>query len=192
MKQKRNRKSPVVDALEQREGKPFAEIVAGYAARGYSRKMTARELGIHPATFACACRRMAPHVQWPGRNDSIGSRSAYQARARSTRAARKANGSAHVVEYRGKQMTLGEAAECSGIDYNTLYARYRQGRPLFVPVQAGKGRGLPLYDIGWSVRDLSQVVEFAREHGVRKAVNKFGIPQGAISAMLRGEWERVA
>ncbi len=190
------RKGPVITALEHAHNRPFAEIVAPYAAKGWSRAMTAEALGVHVVTFTQACRRLCPEIEWPHRNASPRRKAAYRGPvAEKARQRMIAQGRARLIEHKGKRLPLTTAARQAGIHPATLYTRYRagwKGKQLFKKPHPTQGKPDAVYSLGLSVSDLQHVLEYARAKSINAAANKFGVPQGAIRAMLMGEWERVA
>lgn len=97
------------------------------------------------------------------------------------------------IEYEGELLNFAELSERTGIGAGTLWMRYqsgKRGKELVEPLHIGKCKE-HVYELGLSVEVWEQVAQEARARGVRGAYNKFRLPYGAISAAMRGEWERL-
>lgn len=192
---KKPRRRPAIEAIEQRTGKSLRELAEHYAAKGYSRRMTAQELGVPVPTFYVACRAVCPDVEWPGRNEGLRRQEVYREMVESARQRFKDQGRAILVEHDGELVSLTEAARARGISPRTVYGRYRsgrRGRRLWSKPHPTKGKPNAHYNVGLTLAEWEMVAAYAKERSVVAASSKFGLPQGAINAILAGEWERVA
>ena len=105
---------------------------------------------------------------------------------------RRANPPTITVEHAGERVSLWQLAGIIGIDYHTLYHRYRNGdrgeRLVRKPKPAPKPR---TYVLGISLAQWREYAGLAREIGVANVARKTGLPRGAVNAAVRGEWERL-
>lgn len=96
-------------------------------------------------------------------------------------------------KHEGEWTTFTELAERTGIQMNTLWLRYqrgKRGKELVQPLHIGKCRHYVYYlDLSYSA--WQEVAEEARRRGIRETYNKLRLPMGAISAAVRGQWERL-
>lgn len=91
------------------------------------------------------------------------------------------------------RMSLVEAAKHYGVPFSTVCNRYRAGLRGRDVVRRPYGSGPQhSWELGISLAEWVPVLEYASERGAPAARQKFGLPQGAVNAALRGEWERIA
>lgn len=196
MKKKRsNRRRPAIEALEKRMGQSLREIAEDYAAKGYSRKGAAEDLGMRVATFIQALHAICPDVDWPAPNQSIGRRAANRQIARLARQRMRDQGRAIMVEHQGKRMSLTELARANDLSPSTVIDRYHAGRSgsdLLTKPHPTQGKPDAVYELGVSLSEWEIIADYARERSIAAAYRKFGVPKGAISAVLADELERVA
>jgi len=103
-----------------------------------------------------------------------------------------ANTGTAVVEIRGERLCLNEVAHRYGISSTTLYYRYVAGDRGERLIRRPQAQVVPsVYELGLSVADWDWVAEIGRKLGARRARDTLALPQGAISAAMRGEYERL-
>ena len=93
-------------------------------------------------------------------------------------------------------MTVREIAADTGLSEQTVRVRLHRGHDVFasgneLKKTARKGPRNKTWTVQMSRSDWSVVLDYAREKSAKSASCKFGVPQGAISALLRGEAWRV-
>lgn len=98
------------------------------------------------------------------------------------------------IELDGERVTLAEAARSRGLTLSCIYQRYRageRGQRLLRP-QEKRYRRPKTYHLNMTMREWEIVLDHAKRISIDAAANRYGVPYGAITAMLRGEWERVS
>gem|GEM_PF-5414005 len=98
------------------------------------------------------------------------------------------------IELDGERVTLAEASRRRGLTLSCIYQRYRagdRGQRLLRP-QEKRYRRPKTYNLELSMRDWEIVLDHAKRVSIDAAAIRYGVPYGAITAMLRGEWERVS
>lgn len=168
-------------AIEADFGKPAHEALRRLAESG----MTMDEVGEKYGTTKYGVRslkiRLGCDWRWPT--------------GKSTRQKMRENARHQIrVEYRGRLVTLAEIARRANLNYTTVVMRYRSGlrgkdltrRP------STRGQRPAEYELGISMSDWKVIVDHARATSIGNARHKFGVPEGAIKAALRGEWHRLA
>ena len=98
------------------------------------------------------------------------------------------------IELDGEWVTLAEAARRRGLTLSCIYQRYRageRGQRLLRP-QKKRYRRAKTYHLNMTMREWEIVLDHAKRVSIDAAANRYGVPYGAIAAMLRGDWERVA
>jgi hypothetical protein len=183
--------------IEAELGRPFTQVVSGLAAQKYSQRMAAEELGLNENTFRQLMRHF-PEITWPTRNGGIRRQAAYQSVADKMRAHGIANAhgceAAIKVDYKGELLLLSEVSVLTGVKYQTLLQRYKngkRGRALFKQAHQTKGKAKRNYRLGITAGEADLIITYANEHGIRAAHCKFGIPFGAVRALRDGEWHRI-
>src|SRR5690606_8216932 len=96
--------------------------------------------------------------------------------------------------FRSEWVTLAEAARRRGLTPSCIYQRYRageRGQRLLRP-QKKRYRRAKTYHLNMTMREWAVGLDHAKRVSIDAAANRYGVPYGAIAAMLRGDWERVA
>ena len=185
------RRRPAVERVEREHGKPFAQVVAELAAEGLSKIAAADRIGMNRTRFAYWTKRLP--VQWRFRD---GLRSPEGARLLGQEVIRQRlqRDDATWVEIDGERVTLKEASRRTGIGYSCLCRRYQRGLRGADLLRKPKRRWkVPsIYHLDITAHDAQLVLEMVSEVGAKRTASKLGLPYGAITALMRGEWERVA
>ena len=167
------------------------------ASQGYSKTDAAKAVGLHRHTVS-----KVTTIDWPPQGFSrkvIAHRERQQTdkwrRRRSQQVLARQDGKKYNVPD-GRMMTVREIAAESGLSEQTIRTRLRRGHDVFASANelrktARKGPRNKTWTVHMSQSDWSVVLEYAREKSAKSASCKFGVPQGAISAVLRGEAWRV-
>lgn len=173
-------KATLREQIEADTGKPVGDALRDLAFSGLTVPEVAERYGVSKYAIRSLKSRLGVDWRWPEGRSTI-----HHRRENPTRMV--------VVEYQGERITLAEVARLSGVRYSTVHMRYQRGvrgDALGAPA-TGNGPPPSQYELGLSVRDWNIVAAFARENGVKRAAEKFGVPKGAVSAVLRGEWEKL-
>lgn len=174
----------------------LAQKVRELAKEGHSRMEVSRRLGVSRHALR------AYEADWRPRGKTLQCRA--RAQGNRTQASRDnlrqqaiAGGRAKLIDVgNGRQMTIGQVAQTLGCSRHAVIYRIKagaRGAALLAPARKRQG-GRPkhyVWQTGLSVKEWQVVLDYARQHNVRRAGNKFNLPVGAISALLRGEDWRV-
>jgi len=146
------------------------EALSSLLSRGYSYEQVARQYGVHRQTVANYAKRWGMRSAHPPHNPG-----------------------SLFVEFRGERLNLNQIATRLGIDYKVIWDRYRRGdRGEALARPPRKKRPTPdCYDLDISLSDWREYAQLAREVGLKTAANRTGLPYGALSAAVRGEWNRL-
>jgi len=95
--------------------------------------------------------------------------------------------------FHGERLNLNQIARRLDIPYKVIWDRYRRGdRGDDLTRPPRKKRPTPdCYDLDISLSDWREYAQLAREVGLKTAANRTGLPYGALSAAVRGEWSRL-
>lgn len=92
----------------------------------------------------------------------------------------------------GQDIRVSQAALLIGMSESGFRRRLTLGVSANIARRpSNTGRRKRHYSLGLSEADYAVIIPFAREHGIQKASRTFGIPYGAVSAALRGDYERL-
>lgn len=114
------------------------------AARGLSQRRAAELLGVNREKFRNMCEAIQPPVRWPGRNQSVDCKRAYEARRgnatpeqlQALRKAQATNIAKHARTLHGRTGSIEYLAQFYSVGARTIYRRLKAGKSLEEAVRA--------------------------------------------------------
>lgn len=176
------------------------EQVKGLASEGYSKRQVCEKLKL--TRYALYKLLESNHIEWKPVGKTKGCRlrvRRMRSRTVRDRMSRDAAASGRAKLYDvgdGRMLTRGQIAREIGGHLQTVAWRIKNGHTgadLLRPADSRRGARPQkyVYETGLTAADWEQIVNYAREHTPRRAAEIFGLPLGAVKAMLRGEDWRV-
>lgn len=176
------------------------DAVKQLASQGYSKREVCRQLSL--SRYALYKMLESQEVKWrpPGKTRNCRARVKKMRSADvRDRMARQAAEDGRAKLYHvgnDRWLTRGQIAREIGGTLQTVAWRIdngHTGEALLRPADSRKGgrSRAYVYETGLSTSDWEQVLEYAQQRSPRIAAETFGVPIGAVRAMLRGEDWRV-
>jgi hypothetical protein len=174
-------RAPVYRAMNVRFEGHLPKQLRDWRDQGLSRRQAAAVLGVSPATLRTWIDTL--EIDWPL---DLQAQSRRLTQALSARTPKR-------IQIGDEWMSFAEAARRSNVPLSTLFERYKlgdRGKRLLRRKRRYR-KPTDCYRVGISRREWQQVVDYATKHGKKATHNRLKIPMGAITAAMRGEWERL-
>jgi DNA-binding XRE family transcriptional regulator len=165
----------VLAAVESRFAAPIKDILNGLVSEGLNKETAAKKLGVTKNTLL---KWIDQHnVDWPRYTKEHAAKRGNWLRERSL----------YMVEHKGEEKPLFDAAKEEGIPYNVIIDRFKngdRGERLFRKVRKYR-KAIGAFEKELTKEEWDIAVELAQAIGTKRAAQKMDIPMSILTRVIQ-------